>query len=124
MHNDIAGMLAKLHEQRERLADAATRMQAVTASATTKDRMIKITVDGRGRITELTLSGNRWRDLAPNELAAKIVDVVTRAQNKAAKAVSGLAASVAPEGLDIKQLIENGPDFDAILADIKGGGND
>lgn len=127
MHNDIAAMLTNLREQRERMAEAAKEMRAVTASATTKDRMIKATVDSRGRLTELAFSGNRWRDLAPKEFAAKVVDVITRAQDKSMKAVTGLAAGVAPEGIDIAQILENGPDLSDMLADItnpKGGDHD
>lgn len=126
MHNDIAEMLKNLQEQRERLTEAAREMREVTANATTKDRMIKATVDSRGRLTELTFTGNRWRDLAPKEFASKVVDVITRAQDKANKTVTGLAAGVAPEGIDLQQILENGPDFDDMLADItsKKGGDD
>ncbi|MFD2416578.1 YbaB/EbfC family nucleoid-associated protein [Amycolatopsis pigmentata] len=124
MHNDIAGMLSNLQEQRERLAEATKAMREVTANATTKDRMVKATVDTRGRLTELTFSGNRWRDLAPRELGTKVLEVITRAQDKAEKAVIELAGPVTPGGVDLKKFMKEGPDFDEILADFKSPGDD
>jgi DNA-binding protein YbaB len=119
MHNDLAGMLANLRQQRESLAEASKAMREVTANATTKDRMIKATVDARGRLTGLTFSGNRWRDLAPRELATKVLEVITRAQEKAEKAVLELAGPVTPAGIDLKKFMKDGPDFDEILADME-----
>jgi DNA-binding protein YbaB len=116
MHNDIAEMLTKLQDQRECLAEASKAMREVTANATTRDRMVKATVDARGRLTELTFSGNRWRDLPQTELAAKVLDVITRAQEKAEKAVIELVAPVAPGGIDVKKFMKEGPDFDDLLA--------
>lgn len=123
MHNDLAGMLTNLQQQRERLAEASKSMREVTANATTKDRMVKATVDARGRLTDLTFSGNRWRDLAPRELATKVLDVITRAQDKAEKAVIELAAPVTPGGIDLQKFMKEGPDFDEILADLEPSGD-
>ncbi|GAB3451607.1 YbaB/EbfC family nucleoid-associated protein [Actinophytocola sediminis] len=114
MHNDLAQIFGDLQKQRADLTEAMARMQSVTGTATTRDRMLKATVDGRGRLTELVLRGDRWRELSAKELSAKIVDVVTRAQDKATSGITDVVAGMAPEGLDVRKLMEQGGDPDAL----------
>lgn len=118
MHNDLAKAVENLREYREKLAESVSEMQAVTASATTKDRMLKVSVDARGRLTEVVFRGNRWRELSPKELGAKVMDVVTRAQEKARTSAISVATGVAPEGLDIRKFMEHGPDLDRMVPDF------
>jgi hypothetical protein len=77
--------------------------------------LIKATVDGQGRLTELAFTGQRWREMAPKELCAKIVEVVADAQGKAAASVQELMAGLIPDGVDLDRLRENGPDLDAMI---------
>ncbi len=116
MHNDLARMFGDLNKQREEIVAAMAEMRSVTATAMTKDRMLKVTVDGRGQLTELVLRGDRWREMSQKELGAKIVEVVTRAQGKATASVTDVVAGVAPEGLDIRKLMKDGGNPDALPA--------
>ncbi|GGS30356.1 MULTISPECIES: YbaB/EbfC family nucleoid-associated protein [Actinokineospora] len=117
LHNDMAAALAELRAQQAKIADALGRVGEVTASAATEDRMVTATVDGRGRLTEIALAGRRWRDLAPGELAARVVDVVTRAQDKAAEAAASAVAGLMPEGIDLDRLRDVGPELSTMVAE-------
>lgn len=118
-HDDIGELLANLREQRGKLVDSMQEMRAVTASATTKDRMMRATVDSRGRLTELVLRGNRWRELAPTEFAARLVEVVSQAQENAVDGVVELAAEVTPEGMDFRALMAGELNVDELLPDFE-----
>ncbi len=113
LHNDLARMSADFHKRREELAEAVKEMRAVTASVTT-DRMLKVTVDARGRLTEVVLRGNRWRELSPKELGATFLDAVTKAQDKAMASVTSVVAPVVPEGVDLAALIGGAPVADGV----------
>ncbi|MGW1680199.1 YbaB/EbfC family nucleoid-associated protein [Saccharopolyspora sp. NPDC002376] len=115
MHNEMTGAMQELRAQQEQFSAAFGKLDEVTASATTKDRAIKATVDGRGTLTGLEFNGQRWRDMAPKELGAKIVEVVADAQRQAATAVDEVMAGLTPDGVDLQQLRENGPDLQVML---------
>ena len=77
--------------------------------------MLKTTVDGQGRLTELVFNGKRWREMAPKELGAKIVEVVADAQRGAAEATSELMGGLVPAGVDLEELRSAGPDLEAMM---------
>lgn len=115
LHNEMAAAVAELRAQQERIGNAVSQIESATATATTEDRLIKATVDGRGRLTEIAFSGRRWRELAPKDLASRIVEVVTRAQDRAAENTAALMAELMPAGIDLDQLQGSGPDLAAMF---------
>jgi DNA-binding protein YbaB len=117
LHNEMTSALSELRAQQEKIADAVGRLQEVTTTSSTKDNMVSATVDGQGKLVELSFRGRRWRDLAPKELAAKIVEVVTDAQGKAFAATAGVMSDLVPAGLDIERLREVGPDLESMFDD-------
>lgn len=117
LHNEMTSALSELRAQQEKIADAVGRLQEVTTTSSTKDNTVSATVDGQGKLVELSFRGRRWRDLAPKELAAKIVEVVTDAQGKAFAATAGVMSDLVPAGMDIQRLREVGPDLESMFDD-------
>jgi DNA-binding protein YbaB len=115
LHNEMTEAMRDLRVKQEQIAAALTSLREATASATTKDRAIKATVDGQGRLTELAFTGQRWRDMAPKELGAKIVEVVAEAQGKAATSVNEVMGGLVPDGVDLDRLREAGPDLESMM---------
>ena len=113
--NEMSGALGELRAKQEEIAAALAKMQEATATATSKDRMLKATVDGQGRLTELAFNGTRWREMAPKELGAKIVEVVADAQRGAAEATGELMGGLVPAGMDLEELRSAGPDLEAMM---------
>jgi len=113
--NEMTGALRELRAKQEEIASALGKLQETTATATSKDRMLKATVDGQGRLTELVFNGKRWREMAPKELGAKIVEVVADAQRGAAEATSELMGGLVPAGVDLEELRSAGPDLEAMM---------
>lgn len=115
LHNEMTAALADLREQQSRIAEALARLNSAETTVTSEDRLIQATVDGRGRLTGLKFSGRRWRDLAPHELAARLVEVVDRAQDKAATQTASLMSGLVPAGLDPERLVGGDLDLDGLL---------
>lgn len=113
--NEMTEAMRELRGKQEEIAAAFGRLQEATATATSGDRMLKATVDGQGRLTELAFNGKRWREMAPKELGAKIVEVVADAQRQAAATTNELMAGLVPAGLDLERLRDNGPDLEAMI---------
>ncbi len=115
--NQLTDAMRELREKQGEIASAIGKLNEATATATSKDRMLKATVDGQGKLTELAFNGKRWREMAPKELGAKIVEVVAEAQEQAALKTSELMGGLVPAGLDLEQLRTVGPDLESMIDD-------
>ncbi|QWF82758.1 YbaB/EbfC family nucleoid-associated protein [Amycolatopsis sp. CA-230715] len=115
---EVSKLLAELKEQREKVSGAVDDMHAVRETVVSKNKMLKATVDGQGKLVELEFRGDRWRDLSPAELSAIVVEVVTGAQEKSRGIVTELASALAPEGVNVSELLSEKPDIDALFPDI------
>ncbi|MBM7773658.1 DNA-binding protein YbaB [Actinokineospora baliensis] len=99
LHNELATALAELREQQERIATAVDTVAKATTTVTTEDRMVEATVDGQGKLVELKFTGRRWRDLAPKELASRLVDTISKAQEQSAQSSAAVFAGLMPGGV-------------------------
>ena len=115
--NQMTEAMRELREKQGEIASALGKLNEATATATSKDRMLTATVDGQGKLTELAFNGKRWREMAPKELGAKIVEVVGQAQEQAALKTSELMGGLVPAGLDLEQLRTVGPDLESMIDD-------
>ncbi|WP_329791561.1 YbaB/EbfC family nucleoid-associated protein [Lentzea sp. DG1S-22] len=125
LHNELDGVLADLKEQQGRITEAVGRLESAETTVVTEDRMIQATVDAKGKLTGLKLTGRRWRDLAPKELTARIVEVVNRAQDKAAEQTAELVAPLLPPGVSLDSMLGSTPDlqgmFKSAMEDLTAG---
>ncbi|MDN3358994.1 YbaB/EbfC family nucleoid-associated protein [Actinomadura sp. DC4] len=110
---DVQAAIASLRAEQTRIQAATDRMTAVTGSSSSKDRMVTATVDGQGRLVELKLTGTRYRQLAPVELAARIARTVRSAQDDAARTAATALAELLPAGLGLP--IDGGLDLGAMF---------
>ncbi|GAA1982283.1 YbaB/EbfC family nucleoid-associated protein [Amycolatopsis minnesotensis] len=115
---EVSKLLAELKEQREKVSGAVEDMHAVRETVVSKNKMLKATVDGQGKLVELEFRGDRWRDLSPAELSAIVIEVVTGAQERSRGIVTELASAMAPEGVNVSELLSEKPDIDALFPDI------
>ncbi|MFC7432204.1 MULTISPECIES: YbaB/EbfC family nucleoid-associated protein [unclassified Agrococcus] len=98
--DDIEQMMAEVRQTHADLAERAAEVDALTATATSKDRVLSATVDARGVLTDLRLTGQSWRELAPKELCSKIVAIVAQAQQEVQERGRALLGEGGPEGVD------------------------
>jgi DNA-binding protein YbaB len=96
---NMQNAIAELRAEQAKIQEAGERMNRLTGSASSADRMITATVDSQGRLVDLKLAGGRYRKLAPAELTGRIVETVRAAQENAATQASDAFAGLLPPGL-------------------------
>ncbi|MFI0469574.1 YbaB/EbfC family nucleoid-associated protein [Saccharopolyspora sp. 5N102] len=112
LFNEMEAAMAELRAQQDKIREAQEQAQKETTSATSKDRMITVTVDHQQRLTAVKFDGTRYRSLAPAELANRIVELVREAQEDAAGKALAMFAQLAPTGLGSGITDVMGGDFD------------
>jgi len=98
MEHELEQAIAQLREDQAKIAQAEKTVAGLSSTVTSKDRMVSATTDGQGRLTGLKLTGTRYKEIAPADLCAKIVETVHRAQQQASqKSMAAFADVIPPE---------------------------
>lgn len=113
----ITASLNELRNRSSSFQETMAELQSISEKATTKNKQIEATVDSTGRLTGLTIRGDRWREMAPNELSQKITEVVNRAQDKAVAKLNEKMMGFLPGGMNLETMQKELPDMDAIIED-------
>ncbi|MFE2012638.1 YbaB/EbfC family nucleoid-associated protein [Streptomyces sp. NPDC059491] len=72
--------MSALHDQRDRMLAAKRELDAATATATSKDHMVSVTVGPQGQVVSMTFHTKAYQSMAPAELAAALVTVLNEAR--------------------------------------------
>jgi hypothetical protein len=112
MRERLEAAFADLRAQRDKIVEFDAAMKTRRTVVTSKNRMVSATVDCRGKLVELSLKGNRYRSMAPAELAALVVETVATAQDKALKEALAAAAELMPRAAKFAGLADGDLDAD------------
>ncbi|MEU8074044.1 YbaB/EbfC family nucleoid-associated protein [Catellatospora citrea] len=92
---------AQVHDQYTRLrngmGDLQTKLKAYRATEKSRDGLIKVAVDARGRLVKLELEPAALRSYSAAGLAEEITKTVARAADAAGAGVTSLMADVMPQ---------------------------
>ena len=117
MDDQLEAALADLRAQREKINGFRATTADRKISATSQNRMVSVTVDSQGKLVDLALKGNRYRQLPPAELSALIVQTVREAQDTASKETMAAALALLPEGFGIPGARRRKRDLDEMIED-------
>jgi DNA-binding protein YbaB len=116
----IEQALADLAEERRRLAEIQEEIGKTSTVRHSKDRILSVTVDGRGDVRKVAFDGTRYRRLSPAELAKLIVDTVNDARNEAIQKVGGMVNSDVLPGVSFADVAAGKADMDGIVRSFLG----
>jgi len=115
LHDQMESALANLRFQQEKIREFGVAMAGRTTSVTSKDRMLSVAVDSNGRLVEMKFRGNRYRSLAPAELASLIIDTVAKAQETASREALDAVAELVPDAFQLARLKSGELDLDEMF---------
>ncbi|WP_260193987.1 YbaB/EbfC family nucleoid-associated protein [Actinophytocola gossypii] len=104
-------LLADYRRSREQLGAVHRALAAVSASVTSEDRLVTVTVGAQGQLTGLVIVESAYRTLRPHELAARIVELTAAAAAKVTRAAGEVLAPVLPRGTDPEALLRGTADL-------------
>lgn len=98
MHDQIEQAAAELREQGERIQGFQADLARRSTTVVSKDRMVEATVSGAGKLTALSIKGNRYRMMPPAELANVVMETVNAALEQASAETMAAAQALMPSG--------------------------
>lgn len=112
---ELEQMIAEMAGSQAAIADVEKQLKEVSSTVVSKDRLFSATVDAQGRLSELKLTGQSWRDMSAKELATKIIEVVTQAQNEVQQRSTELLADLSPDGINPMTGLPDGIEMEKMM---------
>jgi DNA-binding protein YbaB len=107
--------MEELQHTRDSLSQVREKIQAKPIKVTTKDGMVSITLDAGGEVASIVFNTQKFRRMAPAELAAALLDAITRARAEGRAQLAKAYAPFLPEGLDLNEVMSGKFSTDGIF---------
>ena len=111
--------MAELFRTQESLQSVRTRLREKPTKITSKDGMITVTLDERGDVTSIAFNTAKFRRMAPAELGAALVEVISRARVEGRSRVISAYRAFLPEGMDLEKIMSGKLDIESMLTAAK-----
>jgi len=118
MREKVVDLLDQFQERTTRLREAQQAAAALTATLTSPDGVVRVTVDATGMLTELSLAATAFDHTRPDALASTISDLVRQATMRVRRQAAELMRPLT-EGLpELPDLVEGAPSLTEMLPKI------
>lgn len=112
---DIDSAKAHLEQERKRLAEVSKHQQEDSTTVQAKDHSLEATFDGRGELTGLKFNGNKYRSMAPAQLASVIVETIQAGRTQSMGKLTEQLSGGAMPGIDLAGVASGKVDPSAVL---------
>ena len=104
-------MLAEYQKARSSMHEIQERMRTASATVKSDNKMVSVSVDARGEITDLTFHTRAYRTMAPAELAKVLLATMTKARAAVLAQVRELTSPFLPNGVNFDDLRSGKADY-------------
>lgn len=104
-----------LADERRKLSEFQAKVNETSTTVHSKDRMLAMTFDGRGELTKVAVNNNKYRSMAPAELAAVITETWAAGRSEAVGKLDGLADADALPGVSYSELTNGTLDLNDVV---------
>jgi DNA-binding protein YbaB len=109
-------LVQEVNQQTEQLGKMHQKARELSATATSKDGMVTVTVGPRGEVRTIEFDPRVYRKLSPSALSTVIVEQIGRATSQVSGEMRELMAPFVPD-LPFEDLFGAGTSFESFLPD-------
>lgn len=111
--------VAEMFRTQERLQSVRAQLSKKPIKVTSKDGMVTVVLDARGEVTSIAFNTAKFRRIAPAELGATLVQVISQARAEGRSQVISAYRDFLPEGMDLEKIMSGNLNMDSVLAAAK-----
>jgi DNA-binding protein YbaB len=104
-HESFQEAVNELRRSQERLRSIRQEMQSKATKVASKDGMVTVTLDGKSEVTSIAFNTAKFRRMAPAELGAVLVEVISKARSEGRTRAVDAYRSMFPAGMDIDAIL-------------------
>lgn len=114
----VSGLLDKFHQQTAILEQAQEAASSTTATVTSEDGSVTITVDASGAMTSLDFATKNFQRTDPQKLSQTVIETLHAASAQVKKQMADLVAPATEDLPDLPDLIEGAPSLKGLMPEI------
>ncbi|GAA3714844.1 hypothetical protein GCM10022224_095600 [Nonomuraea antimicrobica] len=107
-------LVQEVNQQTEQLKEMQRKARELSATATSEDGMVTVTVGPRGEVRTIEFDPRVYRRLSPSELSACVVEQIGHATRQVSAGMKELMEPFVPD-LPFDDLFGEGTDFESFL---------
>ncbi|MFF7588804.1 YbaB/EbfC family nucleoid-associated protein [Kitasatospora purpeofusca] len=113
--DQIAQTMEAMRTQLAKAEEAQAELEKLTASVTSKDRLVTVKVGPQGQVLALTFHTTGYREKAPAELGALLTDVLNEARAKVGEQVAARIGEFEGVADSLRLSMTGGSELDDLL---------
>ncbi|MEV0461152.1 YbaB/EbfC family nucleoid-associated protein [Catellatospora methionotrophica] len=95
--------------------ESTQRVAEISATVTSPQGLVTVTVGGQGELRSLTFNSQDYRKMAPAELSRILVETVGRARESALQQMRGALPGTGIAGMSVRDMMAGRIDWDRVL---------
>ncbi|MEV8636278.1 YbaB/EbfC family nucleoid-associated protein [Streptosporangium sp. NPDC051023] len=111
-------LVKEVNRQTRQVQDMHEKARDMSASATSKDGMVTVTVGARGEVRKIDLDPRVYRKLSPSELSASLIEQIGAATRTVSGELQEAMQPFTPADLSLEDLFGEGADLPSFLAQV------
>lgn len=111
----VDDLLAQYQRHRENLADARRALEEITCTATAPRRVVSVTVDQQGAVTDIRFPTTAYKTMTKGDLSAALLATIGEARAEAMRRASEVMAPLMPPWLPKMDFSSGSFELDAVL---------
>ncbi|MET9535479.1 YbaB/EbfC family nucleoid-associated protein [Streptomyces sp. NPDC006649] len=112
-------MMGKLAEHRDSLLATQRELAKYTVTVQSKDRMLTVVAGAQGDVREVKFHTDAYRDMAPAELGAALVEVIGQAREQAGQKVRETVSPFQGAGAALRKSMTGGNEMDDLMGPLR-----
>ncbi|MCI2417470.1 YbaB/EbfC family nucleoid-associated protein [Saccharopolyspora sp. K220] len=117
---DLGSALELFEQEQAKLADFQQKLAETSTVVDSRNRMLTVTLDGSGELSDLKFNTTAYRTMAPAELSALILETLRKARSQSFQTMQELMGGGPLQGLDIEEIATGQADLAAVLGKVMG----
>ncbi|MCE7011753.1 YbaB/EbfC family nucleoid-associated protein [Kibdelosporangium philippinense] len=105
----------EFQRRRQEAVDVHRGLAEIEVTVTAPRTVVSVTVGQHGQVRNVRFPSTAYRRLTPSELAAAVLDTITKAQAESRDKMAELMGPMTPPGFDLKSMMDGTADLDALL---------
>lgn len=107
--------LSGYRRKREQFLAAQKKLRAASATSTSRDRLVTVTVDVRGNVTALRFNSAGYRSMDETDLAELIMDTMIKARAKVRSQARQVVEPLLPAGASFDEIAAGNAPWERLL---------
>ena len=115
MKEQMNGLLDKFNEQTRLLEEAQQAAASTTATVTSEDGSVTVTVDATGAMTDLRFEAKSFKQADPEKFARIVMQTVHTASTQVKQSMAELVGPVTEDLPDLSELVDGAPSLRGLM---------